>query len=108
MLSGPWPNQGVKAAIGKRILLGLLGVITIAGIAILKEGLRIREAVAAACRKAQPLVDRRASRGEVVSVLGPGFLPAQDGRLIYSTSEYIMYISFDSSNVAVKAECVNQ
>ena len=119
MLSGPDSHvvdrTEVIARLGRQLLFVLAIVVPILGGMLVQHGCRIRKAVAAACQQAQPLIDRRASRVEVLGALGPGWIPdgtsapgSKAGRVIYSTGEYIMYISFDSTDHAVKAECVNQ
>ena len=96
---------------------------------------QMRAKVTAACQEAQPLVERRAERREIVQVLGPGTeygaadlpslarsfaSPPHEGAslqrhlqgsnkvVIYSTNDYIRFVHLDGAGRAVEVECFQQ
>jgi hypothetical protein len=103
---------------------------------VVAEVLHRRGKVAAACRQAQPLVDRRASRSDALTELGQPWgdrgaadlpelerlfaSPPQEADslrrhlhgpnrvLIYTTNDYIMFVHFDGTDRAAEAECFHQ
>ena len=96
---------------------------------------QMRAKVTAACQQAQPLVERRAERREVLQLLGPGTeygaadlpslarafaSPPHEGAslhrhlqgsnkvVIYSTNDYIRFVHLDGAGRVVEVECFQQ